>query len=229
MPFSFLRVKILSSELYNCMNQYRIKYWLYKNDQWIISILVMLLSIVIIITFVDIVQDGEFIQPIEFRAWVAIVAGLITLLFAFMKQKHNDMSVFFHLFEKFNQRYDELNDLLNSINEITRDESKIQEYPDKHPFEWLHLHLKHDLRRKLYDESAVKKVLDDYLNLCAEEYLAYSNGYVPPEIMQYWYNGMKIFFQNNYIRDYFREEFRNDSYYQFKNFALKKFDEIDTN
>ncbi|MEX2410799.1 MAG: hypothetical protein WD607_05400 [Candidatus Paceibacterota bacterium] len=207
------------------MNHYRIKYWLYKQDQWIISTLVLLLTGAIVVSIIDIVNNDKFINQVEFRAWVAIVAGLITLLFAFMRQKHNDMSVFFQLFEKYNQRYDKLNDFMNLVNEKTKD----KQTGSDSPFEGLDGKYPAGLRKRLNSESTVKGGLDDYLNLCAEEYLAYSNGYIPPRIMEYWYNGMEIFFNNDHIRRYFRKELKSDSYYQFKTFALEKFDEIEEN
>lgn len=211
------------------MNHYRIKYWLYKKDQWIISILASLLTGTIAVSIIDIVNNDEVINQVEFRAWVAIIAGLITLLFAFMRQKHNDMSVFFQLFEKYNQRYDELNDYMNTIHSILNDTELIEQNPRIKPFGLIGRKCSRELAPRLHDESGVKNVLDDYLNLCAEEYLAYSNGYIPPQIIEYWYNGMKVFFNNDLIRQYFREELKSDSYYQFKTFALEKFDEIEQN
>jgi len=201
------------------MNHYRIKYWLYKQDQWIISILVLLLTGAIVVAIIDIINDDEFINQVEFRAWVAIIAGLITLLFAFMRQKHNDMSVFFQLFEKYNQRYDELNDFLNTVNEKTKDKTTNA----GSPFEGLDTEYPGGLRPRLINESTVKSGLEDYLNLCAEEHLAYINGYIPPQIMEYWYNGMKIFFNNPHMRKYFNKELDNDSYYEFKGFVEKQF------
>jgi hypothetical protein len=47
--------------------------------------------------------------------------------------------------------------------------------------------------------------------------------------MEYWYNGMEFFFKNKHMRKYFKEELTNDSYYEFKDFALKKFEEIEKN
>lgn len=207
------------------MNHYRIKYWLYKQDQWIISILVLLLTGAIVVAIIDIVNNDEFINQVAFRAWVAIVAGLITLLFAFMRQKHNDMSVFFQLFEKYNQRYDELNDFLNLVNEKTKDKPT----NTGSPFEGLDGKYPAGLRKRLQNESTVKSGLEDYLNLCAEEYLAYSNGYIPPKIMEYWYKGMEVFFKNPHMRKYFKHELGNDSYYEFKGFAEKQFKKIEAN
>jgi hypothetical protein len=211
------------------MNHYRIKYWLYKQDQLIISVLVILLTVVTTVALIDISNDDKWATSIEFRAWVAIIIGLITLLFAFMRQKHNDMSVFFQLFEKYNQRYDELNDYMNTILATTNDTELIEQNPRIEPFGLVGKECSRELAPRLHNESGVKNVLDDYLNLCAEEYLAYSNGYIPPQIMEYWYNGMKVFFINDHIRQYFQEELKSDSYYQFKTFVLEKFDEIEAN
>ncbi|MBE9048423.1 hypothetical protein IQ255_29250 [Pleurocapsales cyanobacterium LEGE 10410] len=211
------------------MKHYRIKYWLYKQDQWIISTLVILLTVITTVALIDVSRNGEWIKVIEFRVWVAIIVGLITLLFAFMRQKHNDMSVFFQLFEKFNNRYDELNSYLNAINKITSDNDLLEQQPREHPFKVVGDHMNEKLRERLFNKNAVENVLDDYLNLCAEEHLAYINGYIPPNIMKYWYNGMEVFFKNENMREYFKEELDSDSYYEFKDFAIEKFDKIEAN
>jgi hypothetical protein len=185
------------------------------------------LTIITLLAFIDISRQDELISSIEFRAWVAMIVGLLTLLFAFMRQKHNDMSVFFQLFEKFNQRYDDLNAYLNTINRITSDEELLRKFQGSHPFEIVGKNVSSKLKDRLHNDVVVKAVLDDYLNLCAEEHLAFVNGYIPPNIMKYWYNGMEIFFKNNHMRTYFKKELEVDSFYEFKNFALQRFEEIE--
>ncbi|MAO65420.1 MAG: hypothetical protein CL666_10510 [Balneola sp.] len=211
------------------MNHYRIKFWLYRHDQGIISFLILCLLVVIAFSIVDVITDGGIIgavpdDQIEFRTWLGMILGILTLLFAFMRQKHNDMSIFFQLFEKYNQRYDELNGIMNIINSKTKN---LVSGEGAEPFDGLDNKQYGSLRKHLTDSDTVENVLDDYLNLCAEEYMAYCNGYIPPQIMEYWYKGMEVFFKNPHMRKYFKHELGNDSYYEFKSFAEKQFEKIE--
>jgi hypothetical protein len=55
--------------------------------------------------------------------------------------------------------------------------------------------------------------LFDYFNLCGEEYLFYSQGYVYPEVWKAWFNGMEFFRPNPRIRQLWNEELKTGSYY----------------
>ena len=94
------------------------------------------------------------------------------------------------LVTEFNNRYDKLNEQLNDIR--TRRE--------KTPS----LHL----------SSIDRAVLNDYFNLCAEEHLFNDLGYIDPKVWESWYNGMKIFAQDQCIQEAWKQE-EKDSYYGF--------------
>ena len=67
------------------------------------------------------------------------------------------------------------------------------------------------------DKGELKKkhreTLDDYFNLCAEEYLYFKKGYIDKEVWQAWCNGMWFFLQNERIRKAWEDEEKTGSYY----------------
>ena len=58
------------------------------------------------------------------------------------------------------------------------------------------------------------KLLNDYLNLCAEEYLWFSKGRIDNSVWQSWENGMKYYLNIPSIKGFVKEqELQKDSYY----------------
>ena len=57
--------------------------------------------------------------------------------------------------------------------------------------------------------------LNDYFNLCAEEYLFKELGYIHPRVWEAWYKGMGIYFTDQRIRKLWEKE-EKGSYYGFK-------------
>jgi hypothetical protein len=119
----------------------------------------------------------------------------ITLLTAvggvtgFLYAKHaQETQVFRELFCEFNARYDKLNGRLNEI----------RNRPAGKPI-----------------EDADHGVLFDYFNLCAEEYLYASAGYIDPRVWRAWQNGMCYFDEDPEIHDFWKRELQQDSYYGF--------------
>ena len=55
--------------------------------------------------------------------------------------------------------------------------------------------------------------LNDYFNLCGEEYLFYRRGYIYPEVWKSWVAGMKIYYANERIKKLWAQELSNQSYY----------------
>lgn len=98
-------------------------------------------------------------------------------------------------FEKFNARYNELNDQLNIIASGT---AKI-----------------------LTPEQT--KVLFDYFNLCAEEFLFHRSGYIDHDVWHSWIAGVKYFARNSAIRSLWESELKSGSYY---GFTLTLFDTV---
>ena len=94
------------------------------------------------------------------------------------------------LFIEFNHRYDGLNDRLNAI---------IREQ---------------DHRKEL--TPCERNTLYDYFNLCAEEHLFHTLGYIDPNIWSAWEAGMRDYGQNPRICSLWEEEEKKSkSYYGF--------------
>ena len=123
---------------------------------------------------------------------------LLSFVYFVQKQKLEETKLLKELITEFNHRYDELNEPMNRILAGTYSEGPQQNAEEK------------PSRQKTELE-----VLNDYFNLCAEEYLFYDLGYIHQEVWQSWWNGMKIFAGNQHIRETWAEELHNRSYYGF--------------
>lgn len=116
-----------------------------------------------------------------------VYLGAIFGVFYFIqKQKLEEVKFFLNVFEKFNTRYDKLND---DLAEIER-EKKI--CPGKHQLK-----------------------LIDYFNLCSEEYLIYKRGYIPKSVWLSWLSGMHQYWKIQDVQDLWLKELESKSYYDF--------------
>jgi hypothetical protein len=122
---------------------------------------------------------------------VAAVGGVAALLFFLYKQHHDETTLFVDLFRDFNNRFDALNDPLNRIAE----------------------NLEAEPGRPL--RATEKQVLFDYFNLCAEEHLFASAGYIDPAVWLAWRRGMRYFANVPAIRALWADELASGSYYGF--------------
>jgi len=113
------------------------------------------------------------------------IGGFVYFLYA---QHHQNTQLFVSLFDKFNERYNNLNEKLNAI-------------------------VKRDQNLKL-EEGEVDD-LYDYFNLCAEEYLFYKAGYIDHEVWLAWVCGMAFFAKNSQIKNLWEKEIKLGSYYGF--------------
>ena len=114
----------------------------------------------------------------------AIIGTALSAIYFIQKQKLEEIKLFKELFTEFNGRYDQLNDKISDI------KSQI-----------------------INDQVKIDKILDDYFNLCGEEYLYYTQGYIFPSVWLAWYNGMKFFINNPRINAVWTEEKKSESYY----------------
>ncbi|MEE8461678.1 MAG: hypothetical protein V3S50_06105 [Acidobacteriota bacterium] len=114
------------------------------------------------------------------------LGGTFSFVYLVQKQALEELRLFKELFGEFNHRYDELNEHLNRI--AARDSNE-----------------------KL--DPADCDHLNDYFNLCAEEYLFYKRRFIYPEVWQSWFNGMKWFYRKQRIREYWKSELASESYY----------------
>jgi hypothetical protein len=125
----------------------------------------------------------------DISLFVTVASGLIGFFYFIQKQQLEELELFKELFTEFNARYDKLNDSLNRI---------ALEEP----------------RKPLTEEE--KATLNDYFNLCAEEFLFYRRGYIYDEVWRAWSNGMSFYVAHRRIGDKWKEEEKTDSYYGLK-------------
>ena len=127
-------------------------------------------------------------------------AGIATLLSAvayFSSRHHQELDIFRALFKEFNERYDKLNERLNEIRLRPPGEQLKAE--------------------KGADNKTDKDVLCDYFNLCAEQYMYETAGYLDERAWKAWRKGMKYFAADCEIRTFWEQELQEqeDSYYGF--------------
>lgn len=128
-------------------------------------------------------------KPQNITLGLTAPGGIFSLFFLIQKQKLEELALFKTLFTEFNERYDKYNEELNEI------------YASKN-------------KNKLNEKE--ENLLNDYFNLCAEEYLFYKKGYIYPEVWQAWKNGMMYFLRNKNneeIKKYWIKEKKTESYY----------------
>ena len=125
---------------------------------------------------------------IKFEIALTALGGIFSSVYFVQKQKLEELKLFKELFTEFNHRYDRMNERLNKIRDGAENE-----------------------------ELTVEEIncLYDYFNLCAEEYLYYKQGYILPEVWTAWKNGMKYFSGSRRIRQLWKKELKENSYYCF--------------
>lgn len=130
------------------------------------------------------------VQPKStFELLLSVTGAAAAFVFFLYSQHHQDTQMFISLFEKFNKRYDVLNEELNTI--VAR-ESNSQLLPQQ------------------------INILYDYFNLCAEEYLFFEAGYIDERVWLAWLCGMKQFAADPAVRRLWERELDSGSYYDFK-------------
>jgi hypothetical protein len=122
------------------------------------------------------------------------IAGLgLGLIYFVQKQNLEELLLFEKLFTQFNKRYGKLNDTLQQI-------------------------LADD---KLADVQ-VRKAPNDYFNLCAEEYLFFSEGRILTRVWKAWCRGMREYLKNDRVRQYWEQEEGAGSYYGLTRAVIEK-------
>jgi hypothetical protein len=130
------------------------------------------------------------VQPKStFELLLAATGAAAAFVYFLYNQHHQDMQTFVSLFEKFNKRYDSLNEKLNAIMSRPIDSPLISEHIN---------------------------TLYDYFNLCAEEHLFYEAGYIDERVWRAWLCGMKHFAADAAVRRLWEHEIKSRSYYDFK-------------
>jgi hypothetical protein len=145
--------------------------------------------LIFVVVILLLIAAALFPPHLEWQAFAAIAAVVVSLAFGVQKQNLERTELFKKLFEQFNKRYDDMND---DMNRIYRDSESSLTGP-------------------------VIKTLYKYFNLCGEEYLYYRKGFIYEEVWRAWNNGMKFFLKNPRIKRLWDEELKdNDSYYGLK-------------
>ena len=112
------------------------------------------------------------------------------------------------LFTELNGRYNKLNDLLQFI--LDFDEEEIRRYHNSD----------NDALFGAYKKSFIKFKINDYFNLCAEEYYWFSKNRIDDRIWDAWKKGMNdIYDSSSIIREQWKDEIQNDGW---KSFYLDK-------
>lgn len=135
----------------------------------------------------------------DWKILIPIILASVSLIYIIEKQQLDEANLFKDLFSTFNSRYDALNEEMNRIRSASKAEM---------------------------DVGSVD-VLDDYFNLCGEEYLYYQNGYIYPEVWRSWVNGMRTYYLVPEIKLKWDEEIKTGSYYGFE--IAKELDRLNKN
>lgn len=126
---------------------------------------------------------------------ITVVGGVFSFFFVIQKQASEDIRLFRELFVDLNKRYDKMNEKLNRI----ASEEPTSPLTEKE-----------------------KDILNDYFNLCGEEYLYFKQGFILPEVWQSWCNGMYFFLENPRIKPMWTNEQGSLSYYGLKTQIIYK-------
>lgn len=115
---------------------------------------------------------------------VPCVGAAFSIIFFTQKQKLEEIKLFNDLFTIFNERYDNLNGNISDIK-----------------------------AKDITDRKKINKTLDDYFNLCAEEYLFYKEGRILHSVWGAWCRGMQEHLKDDTIKEYWDEAQKEPSYY----------------
>ena len=126
---------------------------------------------------------------------LATVCGAtLGLVYFVQKQRIEDIQVFERLFTSFNSRYGAMNENLQRI----------------------------VAGRPLVD-CEPGDVLDDYFNLCAEEYLFYQQGHILQSVWRSWCRGIETYLQSPTIESYFNIEIQRDTHYGLTREVIRRY------
>ncbi len=121
--------------------------------------------------------------------YLTIAATGLSAVYFVQKQRLEEMRLFKQIFTECNNRYDAFNEQLNEI--VAGD--------DNQPL-----------------STNERNILFNYFNLCGEEYLFYSAGYIFPSVWKSWKNGIQFYIGNKRIRTLWEQDVKTDSYYGLK-------------
>lgn len=150
------------------------RYWLGRNGTIVLSIFILLVALICALLGFQLLRI------------LTALGFAVPLVYSFESTRREKVRLFEELFDKFNRRYDQLNESLNAI--VRVDDSG-------------------NLTTSEID------TLYDYFNLCGEEYLFFRLGYIHREAWEAWRNGMRSFYSVPRIAKVWEEELESGSYY----------------
>ena len=158
--------------------------------------------IIVLLVFLASIVISILTMKTEVNLWTqsATFAGIaLSAIYFVQKQKLEEMKLFKELFAEFNEKYALQNDNLSDI------KSNNNMAVDKR-----------------------NKILDDYFNLCAEEYLFYKEGRIHNEVWGSWCRGMNEHLSNDVINEYWEKAQKENSYYGLTTSIINKGAKIKT-
>jgi hypothetical protein len=142
------------------------------------------LNIIILILFIGLCI--WLFNTNQYTPVIALGGAAGTIYFGLIKYWIDNDAIFLNLFNSFNKRFDELNEPLNLIFN----------------------------NAEIKGEKTKEQIVQDYLNLCAEEYYWLMKGRIPKKVWSSWRQGIEYYLTNQSIRDYFLKEKKySKSYY----------------
>jgi hypothetical protein len=120
----------------------------------------------------------------SFASFATFAGIALSTIYFVQKQKLEEIKLFKDLFTEFNVRYDSLNGKISNIKS-----------------------------KETTNSDEINKTLDDYFNICSEEYLFYKEGRIHNQVWGSWCRGMKEHLSDAVINSYWDKEQKENSYY----------------
>lgn len=161
---------------------------------------------------------AEFFDLLEpFQTLIAAALGGLIAAWFNLSKINLDRRVFKReLFEKFNRRYDDLNDKLLRLSHWEFETKRQHQAENGKSLE--------DLWEELFESDPCIKpdevvVIADYINLCSEEYYWFKHGFVENDVWKCWYGGMMQWYADSFfVRRIVNREMKNNAPYYNKDF-----------
>jgi len=170
-----------------------------RKFDWLLGIVLILFTVVLVLIFL--------LENLRTQL-IATLAAIATFYISLNKHWLDSDAIFRSLFDAFNERFNKLNDNLNIIRENALAGRSVPS--------------------ELNDNKTPNQVVQDYLNLCAEEYFWYQKGRIEKKIWESWKEGIRYYLEVPMIYDYFKgQEAEDKAYYGF--FEYIKLDTLKAN
>lgn len=145
-------------------------------------------TIIISFLFCVLLSLPTLVVSITYVSLIPAAAAISTLYFGLIKYWIDSDLIFKSLFTEFNKRFDEINENLNNVT----------------------------LGNTVSGNKTSEQIIQDYLNLCVEEYYWFKKGRIPTLVWQSWSAGINYYLTFHVIREFFDNQLLfDDSYYGF--------------